>query len=380
MNFFKRLFGHKETKNEESVMELLDRYISDDEERKKYVSGSLMQMKELSEDIDNLQTEYNVVTEYLNDCDELDRIPRDIARQLELQVNDIIAIREEKKKYFLEEPLMDESLFEKMDNLSEDMPKAYEKVRDTEEFQSMIKSDLKKVDAEKQAYLYRRHEMNRFLKNVSGILIVSTVAAFVCFGILIFLGLYYEMNVQIGFLLTVTVLIVVYSVLFLKGNEYRKESNRIEKTIIKLIQLQNSVKIRLVNNTNLLDYLYIKYDIYSAKELKDNYDLYLEERNRRDKYDRASRDLPMAKRAFLQSLEKLPLKDPIYWVHSPEAVINKNERVEIRHELITRRQKLRSQIDENTKTAERIKEELKSMIEKYPKYSVELMDMMKDLT
>lgn len=379
MGFLKRLFSKTANIKEESAIELIDRYINDDEERRKFVSSSLLQMKELSTDIDNLQSEYNIVTEYLNDCDELDRIPEEIRRPLRENVEEILRIREDKKKYFAEEPKMDDILYDKMDRLSEEMPEAYNKVKDTEDFQHMIKSDLKKVEGEKQAYIYRRNEMNRFFKNISGILVISTIAAFICFSLLAFLGLYLEMSVKLGFLLTVTILIAVYSILFLKGNEYKKEAVKIEKTIIKLIQLQNSVKIRLVNNTNLLDYLYIKYDIYSSDELKADYDVYLEEKSRREQYERASRDLPLAKRELLQRLNKLPIKDPIYWVHTPEAVIDKNERIEIRHELILRRQNLRSQIDENTKSAEGLKNDLKTLIEKYPKYSVELMEMMKEL-
>ena len=265
-----------------------------------------------------------------------------------------------------------------MDKLSDDMPEAYDKLKEAEEFQSMIKADLRRVEGEKQAYYYRRGELDVLIKNTVGVLVIATVSAVICFIVLLVLGLSMNMDVKLGFLLTVTIICGVYCFLFLKGNDLRKESNKLEKTIIKIIQLQNSVKIRLVNNTNLLDYLYLKYDVDSSKELKANFESYETERTRREQYEQASKDLPMAKKLLLSLLRDLPISDPISWVHTPEAIVNKNEMVELRHEMISRRQKLREQIEDSTGSAEGIKEEIKEIIKRYPRYSVEIMEMLKD--
>lgn len=378
MGFLRRLFKTNKNIIDESEFDILDRQIDDKEERKKYVSSSLMQMKELSSEIDNLRNEYNVVTGYLNDCDEIDRLPADIGRTIDETVQNILKIREEKNRYFLEEPLIDDVTFEKTERIADEMPEAYDKIADAEDFQIKIKNDLKRVENEKQSFMYRRAELNAFINNITGILVIATTAAIICMVLLLIMMALFEMDVKVGFLLTVTILIAVYCFIFLKGYDLKKELKRIDKTMIKIIGLQNTVKIRLVNNTNLLDYLYIKYDIYSSDELKERYDLYLREKERREKYEKASVDLPAAKRELLMRLKKLPLKDPMLWVHSPEALVDKNERVEMRHELISRRQKIRSQIDENTAEAEKIKNRLKDMINRYPKYSVELMNMMDD--
>lgn len=378
MGFFKNLFSKKDKYHDESPFEILDRQINDEEERKRYLSTSFMQMKEISSDIDNLRAEYNVVTQYLNDCDEVDRLPESIRYQVEDLVEEIIKIKNDKEKSFVEKPLIDDLMFDKMDRISDEMPEAYDKLKNAEDFQKLIKSDLKKVEGEKQAYYYRRGEIQGIKNNLKGILIIATVAAVICLITLMILGLAFDMNVKIGFLLTVTIVIAVYCGLFLKVNDFKRESVKLDKTIIKIIQLQNSVKIRLVNNTNLLDYYYMKYDVYSSAELKENFEAYEKERDRRENYDKASKALPLAKRELLAALKNLPLKDPMMWVHTPEALIDKSERVELRHDLITRRQKLRAQIDENTANAENINNELKEMIKRYPEYSVEIMEMMKD--
>lgn len=378
MGFFKNLFKKKEIIDEQSPFDFLDSQIDNDEERKKYVSTAFMQMKEISSDIDDLRVEYNVITSFLNDCDEIDRIPLEHKLPIEDAAKEILTIKSNKERYYLEKPLMDEDVYDKMDRLCDEYEEAYTKIKDAEEFQSKIKSDLRKVEGEKEALNFRRHEMKVMLKNIIGVLVISSVAFVICMTTLLSLSLGMGFDVKLGFLLSVTILIFVYSMLFLKGNELRKESEKIDKTIVKIIQLQNSVKIRFVNNTNLLDYLYIKYDVESSKEFQKRYETYTEERHRREQYDQANKELPAAKRKLLSLLKNLQLNDPVSWVHTPEALVDRNELVEVRHEMIQRRQKLRDQIDENTKNAEQIRDNLKEMIKRYPKYSIEISKMIND--
>ena len=378
MGFLKNIFKKKENIEEQSPLDFFDSQIKSDEERRKFVTAAFMQMKEISSDIDSLRAEYNSITSFLNDCDEIERIPEDIKMPIEDAANDIITVKANREKYYLEKPLMDEALYDKMDKIADDMPEAYDKLKDAEEFQGKIKSDLRRVEGEKQAYYYRRHELNSMIKNIIGVLIIASVSFVVCMILLLVLAVTFSMDVKIGFLLTVTIIIAVYSFLFVKGRDLRKESDKLDRTIIKIIQLQNSVKIRLVNNTNLLDYLYMKYEIDSSKELKEDYDLYLSERHRREQYERTEVELPAAKRRLHSLLKNLQINDPISWVHMPEAIVDKKEMVEVRHEMIGRRQKIREQIEENTKNAESVRDEIKEMIRRYPKYSEELLGMMKD--
>ena len=138
MGFFKNLFRKKENIDEQSPFDFLDSQIHNDEERKKYVSTAFLQMKEISSDIDDLRLEYNALTNYLNDCDEIDRIPKELKIPIEDAANDIITVKQNKEKYYLEKPLMDEDLYEKMDRYSDDFTEIYKKIKDAEEFQGLI--------------------------------------------------------------------------------------------------------------------------------------------------------------------------------------------------------------------------------------------------
>ena len=55
--------------------------------------------------------------------------------------------------------------------------------------------------------------------------------------------------------------------------------------------------------------------------------------------------------------------------------MDKKEMVEIRHNLIERRQKLRVQMEYNKRLAEEAQQEIKKIIEDYPQYREEILSM-----
>ena len=58
-----------------------------------------------------------------------------------------------------------------------------------------------------------------------------------------------------------------------------------------------------------------------------------------------------------------------------KALLDKREMVEIRHELIQRRQALRKQMDYNQEVAESARNEVKDIAATYPKYAQEILAM-----
>ena len=58
-----------------------------------------------------------------------------------------------------------------------------------------------------------------------------------------------------------------------------------------------------------------------------------------------------------------------------QAILDPREMVEIRHELILRRQALRQQLDYNHKLAQNAREEVVRVAQEYPQYRSEIMEM-----
>ena len=183
-----------------------------------------------------------------------------------------------------------------------------------------------------------------------------------------------KLDTQIGYFLLLAAVAVSCSILCLKNMDLKKELIKNEKSIHKLILLQNQVKIRLVNNTNLLDYLYMKFFVSSAADLKHSWELYLHERTERERFEQTKFDLDYYNKELFELLRRIRVQDPYIWLHQVPALLDKKEMVEVRHNYIVRRQQLRKQLDYNKEVAEDANSKLKEMIQLYPKYSHEILD------
>ena len=151
-----------------------------------------------------------------------------------------------------------------------------------------------------------------------------------------------------------------------------------EKAINKLILLQNKVKIRYVNNTNLLDYLYAKYNVGSSEDLIRMWEVYQKEKEEREKVRELDMELDALRRELLTILRRYQIRDPEMWLDQVSAIANEKEMVELRHQLILRRQKLRKQMEYNEKLGENAKGEIKSLVEEFPAFAPEIMEQISD--
>lgn len=181
----------------------------------------------------------------------------------------------------------------------------------------------------------------------------------------------------IGYLIAGGIGAVTMTVLYLRYLDAGQELKRLGKTNNKMISLHNTVKIRYINNTNLLSFLYTKYGVESAEELEENWKVYLDEVGARQKDQRLREDLEYYYDKLTKTLRKYCIKDPEIWTHQAEALYNSKEMVEVRHALISRRQKLREQVEYNAKVASDAGERIKELGRRYPQYSAEIASMVK---
>ncbi len=142
--------------------------------------------------------------------------------------------------------------------------------------------------------------------------------------------------------------------------------------------MQNTVKIRYVNNTNLLEYLYVKFNVNSSNELKKLWDKYIEENIHREQEKQMEHDMDINESALIKLLRSCNVADPAIWLHQAEALVDSKEMVEIRHGLIIRRQKLRKQMEYNAKVAQEAQDEVRDIVAKYPEYAEKILDLVSD--
>lgn len=344
------------------------------EQRNDYVRNCLERMADATRELENLTFEYDMVTSYLKDMEEIEALPPEESEQLK-ECAKRVALLQDSKADFMERPhrISDEK-YQQIERMIDEVDEGYAKLTEAEEYQDRIKQDLNRLEGEKHAYLYRKNEVMRLIADTRGMAIICVVALGLCILLLLLLQFFLDMDTKAGYLVTAAAAALAITVIYVKHVDARKELHRVETGINKIILLQNKVKIRYVNNTNLLDYLYLKYGVSSAKELIDLWENYKIEREEREKFRKAELDLDYNEQELLQILKRYQIKDPAVWLHQTEAILDHKEMVEIRHNLIIRRQSLRRRMDYNKEVvAGGSQKEIKELVEKYPQYAKEIM-------
>jgi hypothetical protein len=159
--------------------------------------------------------------------------------------------------------------------------------------------------------------------------------------------------------------------------ESRKNSYTIkiiEKKQNKAIDLLNSVKIKMVNNTSVLDYAYSKYMVHNSKELEYLWEQYVKAKDAAKRYEKNTELLNYYNEALIRELKANHISDPEIWIYQAIAIIDQKEMVEVRHRLNVRRQKLRERIDYNNKIKENAIQNIRGLMKKYPNLTPEITE------
>ncbi len=378
-------FGRKKaqeaefTPNEESVsLKRDDVDVHDKRQRERYVRACLEQMAEASKELETLGGEYNLVTSYLTDMEEIDALPPELKTQIGNMAKQLIEIKSNHKQKIERKNIISEQQYMHMERISEYMPEGYHKLKKTEEYQVLVKRDLNRLEGEKQAYQFRKNELQNGEKNMKGVTAICVGSMVLLIFVLAVLSMSMQLDVTLGYLIAVLVAAAALTFVFVRHGDTQRELVKVNKAINKLVLLQNTVKIRYVNNTNLLDYLYTKYDVDSSSDLKKLWEKYEEEKRQREEERQLQQDMDYHQAALIKLLRKCKVQDPNIWLHQAVALYDNKEMVEIRHGLIIRRQKLRKQMEYNAKAAQDAQDEIKDLVQKFPEYAKKTLDMVSE--
>ncbi len=350
--------------------------MDDPVQRREYVESCLLQMQEASRELETLEFEYNDVTSHLRDMEEIDALPPEQRMEIDACAEKILESQKQKEKFSKRKSKMTDAEFERMERLQKDAKSGAAKLADAESYQKKIRNDLKRLDSEHEAYLFREDEILSTIENSKRLIIAIGIALVVVLFFLLILQYGLGLNVIYGYMATILLAAIAVTALYFQNSNAAEDLKHVTASISRLIMLQNQVKIRYVNNTNLIDYLCLKFSVNSSKELLDLYERYEKEKKERERYEDAKKLLDSNEKDLIYMLRHFRVKDPDIWIHQVEALLDHNEEVEIRHSLNVRRQSLRKRMEYNRDVvAGNAKLEIEDMAKQYPDYTQEILDM-----
>ena len=367
----------QEATDEEVLPKIMSRDtldVKNAKQREEYVRNCCEQMLEAGQEVERVKVEYQVVTDYLTDMEEIEALPKEQMAELVESAKKIQSLTAERKEFQGKtKSRMPNAQYNLMDGFYEQFPDCIKKMQKDEEYQNLVNQDLHCLEGEKGALAYRRYELKMVQLNSRGMAVIFTIAAIITFLMLFVLKSSFRMDTDIGYIVSATVTAIAITIVFVRYLNAQREETIVERDLNRVILLQNRVKIKYVNITNLLEYNYSKFKVNSAHELNFLWEKYMEERAQRERYQKTSTDLEFYNQDLIRILRKHRIKDPHIWISQAEAIVDNREMVEIRHHLIGRRQKLRETMEynmENMKTAET---EVNSLIKEHPEYGREIL-------
>lgn len=346
-------------------------------DKKRYVGDCCESVAELDRQIEEARREYEKVTSYLTDIQKIDRIEGDARKELNDICKNIVNLTNERNKYKNRTLTISDAQVRRLEPYEEQLVDEIKKMYDAEAYQRAIESDMSNLNKEKKKLYSERKDISekqKALKSMSKVLAVLIISLMILLAVI-----YYTFNIDMTFPYLGVILLAAISatVLFLESGKNRKDMILTEKKINKAINLLNKVKIKYVNNINVLDYSCEKYGVKNALDFEKTWNEYCKMKEYERRFKENTDKLNFNNDCLLNILKEFNIADKDIWISHAVAIIDNKEMVEVRHELNQRRQKLRERIEYNESIRADKVGQINEQIESSPDMKEELLEIVK---
>ncbi len=347
--------------------------MNDKEQRSQYVREYCDMMAVASKDVDAQKVEYQQVTQRLADLEEIDKLPMADRSQVRIRAKKIISIEQEEEGYTRPAKKITETQYREMERMAGEISQVLEKMKADEEYQMKVRRDLNLLEGEKGAVAYQRKEERSKARSARNVAFVSIFAAVMAAALMFVLNQAMHVRVEMGFTILAGAFAIALTAAFVMYQNAQSGIANANRKLTKAISVQNTVKIKYVNVTNVLDYNYAKYKVMNSYELQYIWDKYKEEKQAREHDTDIAERMEEARRELYQMLKHYHISDPSVWVYQPGVLVYDEEAKDIRKQLIVQRQRLKKGIDFELYNLETAKKELEGLVREYPKYAEEII-------
>ena len=344
----------------------------------RFVRNNCEAIAENERQIAEAKKEYEKVTSYLTDIQHIDMAREDEYREIKDICKSILTLTQERSKYKNRNLTISDAQMRKFEPFEDELVDEIKKMYNAQAYQDAIEGDIKNLKKEKDSLYSQRKEIiakQNALKGMTKVLAVLIISL-----IVLLIVIYYatKTDMTLPYLGVVALAGVSAAMLVFESSKNRRDIILVERKINKAITLLNKVKIKYINNINVLDYNCNKFGVKNAKDFEEKWNEYCKMREYEKKFRENTEMLNANNENLVIMLKELGVKDADIWISRCEAIVDSREMVEIRHELNQRRQMLRERIENNEKLKEGIISQLDAMINAHPEIKGELLGIIKE--
>jgi len=379
MGFFRKLFQRKketeqaeETRQEDKLV-LKDGIYSTPEERAVFLKNCCDLINEAKRQRFEAKKEYEVVTSYLADIQKIDLLPERSKKSIDDMARKLLALNQERMKMQKIQPKITMSQRLALEPYEDTILEEIRKMEEQENYLQVINSDIRYLESEKASLdfelqdVMERDETGKKMLTIAGVFIIV---------FLIFLFVLQEAaqkDVQLSFVFTIAFGIIVIAYFYFSNRKNQYDLKVAELKMNRAILLLNKVKIKYVNCTNLLDYLYEKFHVHNAQELHYHWQEYMRIVEEERRFKKTAESIDFYTEEIIRELKNNGISDAAVWGYQIEALVDPKEMVEVRHRLNVRRQKLRQRIDYNNNQEDMARKSLRTFRERHLAYDAETL-------
>lgn len=327
------------------------------EKVEQYVVERLEQIIELAREVEEEKGEYKKINSYLNDIQILENLTEEEKRKVMETAVNVVQLNTARDDFIHSSRKLTDVQFAQLEQQKEEIPSAVKRLQANEVYRDTLKRDMNYLEREKAEWTLHREYLGSHKRNLKNIL-------YVCFGLaatvassLLVLQFIFKIDTYYAWIVLAFAAVAAVCGVLIKMQNDDTDLVIAEKNMNRAILLQNKVKIKYVNIVNAVDYACEKYHVRSAKELNQLWEYYMETVKEREKYQRTSEDLEYFNGRLVRMLAQYKLYDPQIWISQVMAFVEPKEMVEVKHDLIVRRQKLRDRIKFNLVTIRQLETE-----------------------
>ena len=344
-----------------------------------YILDSCEQIIASTKEMERQKTEYRVVTSYLNDIKTIEALPSDLSLDLRSTAAKITELEATITSTRHIHRNISEDQFHMIAEEEDDIPDIIHRMSDDERLQDKLKRNMSYLEGEKSRWEIERENLaiqKDVLHKIGTVILTSFTA------LIIFL---FVVASSTGTDLTTALLVIFFicaasgAAIYVKQNDIKKKNHNAVVRLNQAISVLNVERMKYVNLTNGLEYLNDKYSVESAAELQYLWQQYTDSIRDQQRYIKNNEDLEFYNGKLRRLLTKIDLHDKKIWLSQTNALVNKDDMVEVRHKLVVRRQKIRDRIDENQRIVQNERDEIDRLMLEHEHYLPEIQEIIKSV-
>lgn len=342
------------------------------EQKKSIATEYCEQIMDAARNLEETKREYKTVTDYLTDIQIIENLPETEFEKIQETAQNVLNLNEARDAYLNRSKTISDAQFVQMEQLEDEMPDIIKRLQENEAYQNVVKRDMQYLEGEKQEWHYYQESLEQEKKMLHRLLyaLIGVFAAAV--AAIVILGLAMKFDMKTPFVIAALISGALGGMMVWRYQNDGMELKKAQANINRAIVLMNKVKFKYVNVTNAVDYACEKYHVKNSYELSYIWDQYLEAVKEREKYERTNDELEYFNDKLVRQLHSYRLYDARIWIHQAKALMDKKEMVEVKHELLVRRQKLRAGMESQAENIRTARKEIENLVKNRPGGSKEI--------